>query len=509
MHTIHRQAAGVDRLFPGLAESQRTAAAGKHRDYSLTGPEAKRSVQAGLANGQWFLPHIERKTLRRLMQRDDYHATRDTVALLGLIAASGYAAYHFWREGSYALFALCFWAYCTLYTSSGDSRWHECGHGTAFKTKWMNDVLYEVASFMVFREPLVWRFSHARHHTDTDVAGRDPEMDGRPLDMWNLFIAFFNVQGITGECKKLWMHAQGQLSPNEKVFVPSTYRSRVYWQARSWLAFYFLTVLVSIYARSPLPAMYVFLPYSLGAWHFVLTGVFQHASLAHDVLDHRLNTRTCYINPISAFIYWNMQYHVEHHMFPMVPYYNLPELHEVLKPQLPKPYNSMWEVYLEMIPALIKQCSDQTYYTKRSLPPAVAAPKDDAKMSSLQPDKDGWVAACDKDEVAPGDLIRFDVGPKTFCVYHAEDDRKFYCTAGKCTHGAADLADGLITGNLIECPKHNGCFDYKTGEAKRLPVRQPLATFPVKVEGQTVYVQVENKDSQAALQIRYDEDEDE
>jgi hypothetical protein len=49
---------------------------------------------------------------------------------------------------------------------------------------------------------------------------------------------------------------------------------------------------------------YVFLPYTLGAWHFVLVGVFQHAGLAQDVLDHRLNTRTVYINPISAFIYW-------------------------------------------------------------------------------------------------------------------------------------------------------------------------------------------------------------
>ena len=72
---------------------------------------------------------------------------------------------------------------------------------------------------------------------------------------------------------------------------------------------------------------------------------------------------------------------------------------------------------------------------------------------------------------------------------------------------ASSVADGLVTGNLIECPKHNGCFDFKTGEAKRLPVRQRLATFPVKVEGQTVYVQVENKASQAALQISYDEDE--
>lgn len=75
------------------------------------------------------------------MQRDDYHATRDTAVLFGLILASGYAAYRCWQQGSYGLFALFFWAYCTLYTSSGDSRWHECGHGTAFRTKWKNDLL--------------------------------------------------------------------------------------------------------------------------------------------------------------------------------------------------------------------------------------------------------------------------------------------------------------------------------------------------------------------------------
>merc|ERR1712054_38934 len=143
------------------------------------------------------------------------------------------------------------------------------------------------------------------------------------------------------------------------------------------------TVFVSMYLRSPLPMMYIFLPYTLGAWHFVLTGVFQHASLQQDVLDHRLNTRTCYINPVSAFIYWNMHYHIEHHMFPMVPYYNLPELHKVLAPQLPKPYNSIYEVYCEMIPALIKQCSDPEYFTERPLPPDLPAPATDANPAAV------------------------------------------------------------------------------------------------------------------------------
>jgi len=191
----------------------------------------------------------------------------------------------------------------------------------------------------------------------------------------------------------------------------------------------------------------------------------------------------------------------------MVPYYNLPELHEVLKPQLPKPYNSIFEVYCEMIPALIRQCSDPNYYTPREVPPPIPVPENEVqRASAVVPDKEGWVAACETDEVAPGDMCRFDVGPQTYCVYHAEDDGKFYATAGKCTLGAALLSEGLVTGNLIECPKHNGCFDFKTGLPKRSPVKTRLATFPVRVDGNTVYVKV--KDGKH-IQISYDEGEKE
>ena len=88
-----------------------------------------------------------------------------------------------------------------------------------------------MASFMVFREPHVWRFSHARHHTDTDVVGRDPEIDARPLDMWSLGLAFFNVQGIRAESAKLWMHARGRMSAAERArhalrLTPDMWRTR-------------------------------------------------------------------------------------------------------------------------------------------------------------------------------------------------------------------------------------------------------------------------------------------
>ena len=69
--------------------------------------------------------------------------------------------------------------YSVLYASTSDSRWHETGHGTAFKTDWVNNIPYEIASFMVMRESTVWRWSHNRHHSDTIIVGRDPEMSSR------------------------------------------------------------------------------------------------------------------------------------------------------------------------------------------------------------------------------------------------------------------------------------------------------------------------------------------
>ena len=67
-------------------------------------------------------------------------------------------------------------------------------------------------------------------------------------------------------------------------------------------------------------------------------GLTQHAGLAENVLDHRLNCRTVYMNPVNRYLYWNMNYHVEHHMFPLVPYHALPRLHAAVKDDCPTPY---------------------------------------------------------------------------------------------------------------------------------------------------------------------------
>ena len=88
------------------------------------------------------------------------------------------------------------------------------------------------------------------------------------------------------------------------------------------------------------------------------------------MLDHRLNARTVYMNPIFRFLYWNMNYHVEHHIFPTVPYHALPKLHEAIKADCPTPYPSSIAAYREIIPTVLRQLKDPTYFVRRELPPS-------------------------------------------------------------------------------------------------------------------------------------------
>lgn len=98
-----------------------------------------------------------------------------------------------------------------------------------------------------------------------------------------------------------------------------------------------------------------------------------------------------------------------------------------------------------------------------------------------------WVQACAADDLEPESARRFDHGARTYAIYRSPEDG-FYATDGLCTHEAIHLADGLVMDNVVECPKHNGLFDYTTGRAKGAPVCVNLRTYPVKVEGGRVLV---------------------
>ncbi|EBW2353396.1 fatty acid desaturase, partial [Salmonella enterica subsp. enterica serovar Enteritidis] len=319
------------------------------RDYSLIGHDSQRAVALGLAAAEWYHTDIPRKQMKELMKRSDGPALRDTAIWLGALIVSGGLGAWFWGTWWCVPF---FAVYGVLYGSASDSRWHECGHGTAFKTHWMNDAVYQLACFMIMRNPVTWRWSHTRHHTDTVIVGRDPEIAVmRPPDLFRLILNFFGILDAWQAMVDMGRNAAGVISEAEKTFIPESEQPKAIRIARIWVAIYAATIALALFMHSWLPLMLVGLPRFYGAWHHVLTGLLQHGGLADNVIDHRLNSRTVHMNPVSRFIYWNMNYHVEHHMFPMVPYHALPRLHALIKHDLPAPTPSILAGYREMLPA--------------------------------------------------------------------------------------------------------------------------------------------------------------
>ncbi|MHA1547347.1 MAG: fatty acid desaturase family protein [Alphaproteobacteria bacterium] len=336
------------------------------RDYSLLGADAERAVEMGLASAQWYHSDVSRKDMKALMQRRDGPAIRDTLLWVGALIVFAAAAVSLWPSVWSIPFFL---AYGVLYGSAGDSRWHECGHGSAFKTRWMNDVVYHIASFMMVRNPVRWRWSHARHHTDTIIVGRDPEIAMmRPPVANRVFLNLLGIVDMWGGLRLMLLNAAGRIDREEATFIPQSEHSKVILVARVWCVIYGATIIASLLMWSILPLMLIGLPRLYGAWHHILTGVMQHAALAENVVDHRLNSRTMYLNPISRFIYWNMNYHIEHHMFPMVPYHALPRLHALIKDDLPTPNRSMIEGYREAWPVLKRQLRYEDIFLERKLP---------------------------------------------------------------------------------------------------------------------------------------------
>jgi len=100
-----------------------------------------------------------------------------------------------------------------------------------------------------------------------------------------------------------------------------------------------------------------------------------------------------------------------------------------------------------------------------------------------------WVDALSADDLPTDDVLGVLVAGKDIALYTVGD--ALYATDNTCTHGQARLCDGFLDGHEIECPLHQGKFDVRNGQPMCAPVTEALRSYPVKVDGQRVYVQID------------------
>ncbi len=451
-------------------------------DYSLSGEDARKAMEMGLVDATWYKCPVPKEELLNLLERKDGPAIRDTLIWFALLIGSGIAGFLLLGTG-WAV--IPFFVYGTLYGTACDSRWHECNHGTAFKSDWMNRVVYELASFMVVRESVLWRWTHIRHHSDTLVTGSDPEIAAkRPPRFSDHVLNMFNLRVWWVYLINVSPHFMGKLTDDDKNLVPPSEFEKLFLGARLIVLIYAIVIGLAIYLNSLLPFLYVGLPSIYGAWLMPLYSLTQHSGLKENVLDHRENCRTVYMNRVNRFIYWNMNYHLEHHMFPLVPYHALPKLHELIRHDCPAPYHSLLKAWKEIIPAWRKQKKDPSYFVEIDMP-ANRQKKIAVKSDHIAGDnnriENNWILVCSADSMLKSAITRFDYKQNMYSIYRTTKD-EFYATDGLCSHGNSDLSEGMLVENVVECAKHNGRFRINDGFPLRRPVCVAINTYQVKVE---------------------------
>ena len=455
------------------------------RDYTVAGPSADQARAAGLVDGEWFVPTIDPDRLRELSEREYARPMRDVAIYVGVLVAVGVAAAWLFTSQGVWWSLLAFVPYWGLYGGFADARWHEFGHGTATPSRRVNEAVYAVASFQTLRNPGHWQWSHFRHHSDTIVVGRDPEIQlGRPSTVrrW-----LFNFTGVKQGPFFLWMIiklAASRFDDSSRDFIPEAERALLVRQARVAVALHVVPFAAAIALGSWLPVLLVgVIPSTLGVWGMVCFGVTQHLGLAEDVLDHRANTRTVLMNPVFRFLYLNMNYHVEHHIFPTVPYYQLPALHAEIADSLPPPTPNTWAAYAEIFGSLRRQRLDP-----RDVVPDRPLPEVESMAGSVG--SVGWARPNGTDDLGPlarfpiGSVVRVDVADRTYAVARVSAT-ELCALDGVCTHGNAHLGAGDLVdegnGPQVRCPKHLGRFDARTGAVCSKPLKEPVVSHSTDI----------------------------
>ncbi len=115
-----------------------------------------------------------------------------------------------------------------------------------------------------------------------------------------------------------------------------------------------------------------------------------------------------------------------------------------------------------------------------------------ASLSELaratQRDAEGFVAAALLSELPPGSSKRVYNGADAIALFNV--DGKIHAVSDRCTHGRASLSEGSVgsDGCTLNCPWHGGQFDIRTGEGIGGPVRVPIKTYRVKIDGERILV---------------------
>ena len=298
---------------------------------------------------------LDRKVLKNLARRSDLQGMRHVAIWIVMLAGSTLLLY-------LSLDSLAFYPSMLLQaivlTIPVASLSHESCHGTVFKTRWLNELVNWIVSILYFEPPTIHRYAHTRHHTYTWVRGLDAQMTHQPpFTLWKWIKEFTSYNQYSWDFRFMFLSSFGRFDLDVLEYVPELLMPRLKWESRLFLLLY-AGVAAAIYISGALwPVIYIILPRFIGGFIWQLYVIVMHSEMKPDCPDIRESTRSFTTNWFNRFIYSNMNYHIEHHLYPMVPFHALPKLSAELSGQLPTPDKGLFRTNAEIFSAVLKRLS--------------------------------------------------------------------------------------------------------------------------------------------------------
>ncbi|MDH3388295.1 MAG: fatty acid desaturase [Gammaproteobacteria bacterium] len=296
---------------------------------------------------------VERNTLKALMRRSDRPGLIWLAKWLLLMVVSGYAL-HLSFGSLWVVPAMIWYGFALVLPTYSLS--HECAHGTAFRMRWLNELMFWLSSLVYIEEPLHRRYAHATHHTYTSIDRLDGQMvfaNAYTFPVW-----LREVSGLGQylyEFPLLFRNAMGRFSDEVRRYTPANELPRLKWNARAFLLIYIGGGLAAWIFAAHWVWWYIVIPRLVGGPLMIAVTLIQHAESDVDVYDLKQSTRSVRTNPLGEFLYLNMNYHIEHHAHSGVPFFALPELNRQLRERLPEPDPGIIHTNLEVLWVVLKR----------------------------------------------------------------------------------------------------------------------------------------------------------
>lgn len=328
----------------------------------------------------WYRTPIPTAEFKRLHERNDWRAFGQTGGFLAIAASTGGLTFWSWAHWPWPVTVLCLVFLHGTVSNFYINGMHELGHGTVFRTKWLNSVFLRIISFLGWNHPDMFNASHQRHHRYTLHPPDDQEvLLPVKLTLRNFLTqGFVNLPGCWWTIKYAWRIARGKIGSEggwELVCFPADQpqmrRVPIRW-ARVLVGGHLLIAGVALYHGFWIVPFIVSLAPFLGGWLFFLCNNAQHTGRVDNVPDFRLCCRTIMPYAPVRFIYWQMNYHTEHHMYAAVPCYNLPRLHRAIKHDLPE-CPGLIGAWREIADIQRKQAQDPAFRPDIALPQKTVA----------------------------------------------------------------------------------------------------------------------------------------